>query len=183
MASRVNAAGSREKEALAKCDEATRLLSSEREEHKRSLQAEQEKYEIKERELLTANQALDKMNTSYNNLNASYNNEQQLRNTTVNQLQAAQERHLNEITTVRTNAKRAVGELLALIDDKNQFPYEDGRSFDRDRTVNMCCAVAKNGIIGLRDPKQVIQRLREKDVKLGDDLEKIINDLNEGGLI
>jgi len=89
----------------------------------------------------------------------------------------------SERDKARIKARQGIEALLTLLDDQSRFPYEDGRSFERQKKSAISAAIAKKGIIVPRDPKQVIQRLREKDMKFGDRLEQIIKELEETDLI
>ena len=82
----------------------------------------------------------------------------------------------------KLNAALEISKLLSLITNISEFPYKNGRSFDRQTQENLRAAIAKNGKIPLGFKKTITQ-LNEKDVKLGEQFDEIIEELIEHGLI
>jgi|GEM_PF-3977784 len=80
-------------------------------------------------------------------------------------------------------AKREISDLLSLIDAMDNFPYTDGRTFERQLTYTVRAAVAKNGVIGPKDYSKLVARLNERDVTFGAKLEEILKGLKENNLI
>jgi hypothetical protein len=83
---------------------------------------------------------------------------------------------------IKNKAKQTISDLWNFIYDLSEYPYNDGRAFDRQLNLGIRAAIAKNGKIP-RDHKALITRLNEKDIKLSERFEAIEQDLKENGFI